>query len=314
MSHKERHPLRLWEYRWGLAFIAPWLLGFLIFYLFPMVASFVFSLLDFSLADPGATTFVGFVNWRRAFVEDPEVLASVGRILLFALISLPIGMLFALAVALLLHSRYLLGTRAFRTLFYLPSIVPFVAAVIIWQGVLNEHTGWINLAIEGITGLDVTGTDGIRWLADPRLIYFTYTLIGLWGLGNTIIIFLAGLQGIPIELYEAAQIDGAGPAQRFFSVTLPLITPVVFYNVVIGVIGLMQYFLPPYVINMGSGFPNGMTNFPMIYFYRQAFTYLNMGYGAVIAWIIFFLGLFFTLILFRTSRYWVFYAGGGEES
>ncbi|MEM5948531.1 sugar ABC transporter permease [Spirochaetia bacterium 38H-sp] len=309
---QKAHSLEKWEHKWGFRFISPWLIGFFIFYLLPIIVSFIFTFLDFSLSDVSKISFAGLKNWKRALFEDKEVLASVGRILLFSVINMPISMLFALSVALMLNSRYLLGKRFFRTFFYLPSIIPLVASVIIWQGVLNENTGWINLLIEKIFNVDATGSDGIRWLANPHLIYVTYTIIGLWGLGNTIIVFLAGLQGIPVELYEAAEIDGAGGWHSLFRITLPMITPVVFYNLVIGVIGLMQYFLVPYVINLGSGFPDGLTNFPMVYFFRQAFTYFNMGYGAVIAWLIFFLGLFFTALLFKTARHWVYYAGGDK--
>ena len=168
---------------------------------------------------------------------------------------------------------------------------------------MNEQTGWFNLILNNV------GSQGIRWLSSTKWIYISYTLIGLWGCGNTILILLAGLQGVPKELYEAATIDGANSWQRMKAVTIPMITPVIFYNILISVIGLMQFFLVPMVINNGSGFPNGMTNFPMVYFYRQAFSYFNMGYGAVIAWAIFFIGMIFTLLLFGTSNRWVFYAG-----
>ena len=300
------------EQLWGLMFIAPWLAGFLIFYLVPMAASFLFSFMDFNLIQPENNRFVGLKNWVRALSEDPQVLASIGRILQYTLISLPISFGFSLVVAILLNNRLLLGTKLFRVLFYLPTMVPLVSTVLIWNGVFNEHVGWINLSIKHLTGLEVTGVDGIRWLANTRLIYISYTMIGLWGCGNTILIFLAGLQGIPTELYEAALIDGANGPRRLFAITIPMMTPVLFYNLITGIVGLMQYFLIPFVINQGSGFPNGMTNFPMVYFYRQSFSYFNMGYGAVIAWLIFALGLFFTLVLFGTSNRWVYYAGGKD--
>ena len=304
--------LKTWEHRWGLIFIAPWLAGFFIFYLMPMAASFIFSFLDFNLIKPDEIQFVGFKNWIRALGTDPQVLTSIGRILQYTLISLPISFGFALVVAVLLNNRLLLGTKLFRVLFYLPTMVPLVATVLIWNGVLNEHTGWIDLSIKAVTGFEATGVNGIRWLANTKLIYISYTMIGLWGLGNTILIFLAGLQGIPTELYEAAYIDGANSGQRMVTITLPMMTPVLFYNLITGIVGLMQYFLIPYVINQGNGFPEGMTNFPMVYFYRQSFSYFNMGFGAVIAWLIFALGLFFTVILFGTSNRWVYYAGQKE--
>lgn len=313
LMKNNRVSLGSWERKWGLLFIAPWLIGFLVFYLVPMLASFVFSFFNFNLIKPEETFFVGLNNWSRALTKDPQVLASIGRILQFTLISLPISFGFSLVVAILLNNRLLLGKRLFRVLFYLPTMVPLVATALIWNGVLNEHVGWINLSIKAITGLPVTGVDGIRWLANTRLIYFSYTFIGLWGLGNTILIFLAGFQGIPTELYEAAVIDGAGSVRQLVYITIPMMTPVIFYNLITGIISLMQYFLIPFVINQGSGFPNGMTNFPMVYFYRQSFAYFNMGYGAVIAWLIFAIGLFFTVLLFGSSNRWVFYAGGKES-
>ncbi|MBQ0051684.1 MAG: sugar ABC transporter permease [Treponema sp.] len=292
-----------WEKKWGLIFIAPWLIGFTIFYLGPMVASFIFSFFDYNLIKPEATRVVGLENWKRAIVDDPIVMKSIAHILQYTVISLPISFCFSLLVAILLNYRQLIGQRLFRALFYLPSMVPFVATVLIWQGIMNEQTGWFNLI------LNSAGLPGVRWLASTKWIYISYTFIGIWGCGNTVLIFLAGLQGVPKELYEAATIDGANGFQRLCAVTVPMMTPVIFYNLLMGIIGLMQFFLTPMVLNNGSGFPNGMTNFPMVYFYRQAFSYFNMGYGAVIAWVIFFIGMIFTLVLFGTSNRWVFYAG-----
>jgi multiple sugar transport system permease protein len=187
-------------------------------------------------------------------------------------------------------------------------MIPLVATVLIWNGVLNEHTGWINILIERITGIQATGTDGLRWLADPQLVYFAYTMFGLWGVGNAMIIFLAAVQGVPTELYEAAQIDGASWFRRLFSVTLPLITPVIFYQLVLSVIGSLQYFLAPFVLNQGTGFPEGKTRFYMVYFYKQSFSFFNMGYGATLAWLMFIVALIITVILFGTAKYWVYYA------
>lgn len=292
-----------WEKKWGWIFIAPWLIGFTIFYLGPMIASFIFSFFNYNLIKPEETSFIGLTNWSRAILDDPIVMKSIGHILEYTLISLPISFGFSLIIAILLNSQHLIGQKLFRALFYLPSMVPFVATVLIWQGIMNEQTGWYNLILSEL------GFQGIKWLTSTKWIYISYTLIGIWGCGNTILIFLAGLQGVPKELYEAATIDGANSWQRLKAVTIPMMTPVIFYNLLTSVIGLMQFFLTPMVLNNGSGFPNGMTNFPMVYFYRQAFSYFNMGYGAVIAWVIFFIGMIFTLVLFGTSKSWVFYAG-----
>ena len=295
--------LQRWEKKWGLIFIAPWLIGFSIFYLGPMIASFIFSFFDYNLIQPDSSAFVGASNWKRAIVDDPIVMKSIAHILEYSLISLPISFIFSFLIALLLNNQHLLGKSLFRALFYLPSMVPLVATVLIWKGIMNEQTGWYNLI------LGHAGLPGIKWLTSSRWVYISYALIGLWGCGNTVLILLAGLQGVPKELYEAATIDGANSWQRMKAVTIPIITPVIFYNLLIAVINLMQFFLIPMVLNNGSGFPNGTTNFPMVYFYRQAFSYFSMGYGAVIAWVIFFIGMIFTLVLFGTSNKWVFYAG-----
>ena len=296
------------EALWGLLFLSPWIIGFLLFYLFPMVASFGFSLFNFNPAVPDEAVFVGFDNWVRALTSDKEVLLSFGRTIQFSLISLPVGLAFALYLAILLNSKHVIGTNLFRALFYMPSMIPIVATVLIWNGVLNEQSGWINVLIERVTGIDSTGINGIRWLANPNLVYYAYTMFGLWGVGGAMIIFLAGLQGVPTELYEAAEIDGAGWFQRLWSITFPLITPVVFYQLVLGVIGSLQYFLAPFVLNGGTGFPEGTTRFYMVYFYKQSFTFFNMGYGATLAWIMFIVALILTVILFGTARYWVYYA------
>jgi multiple sugar transport system permease protein len=296
------------EALWGLLFLAPWMIGFVLLYLAPMIASFGFSLFDFNPAVPDEAQFVGFANWIRALTQDPEVGLSFMRTIEFALISLPIGMAFALFLAILLNSKNMLGKNIYRTLFYMPSMIPLVATVLIWNGVLNEHTGWINYIIEAVTGIQATGTQGLRWLADPRLVYIAYTLFGLWGVGPGLIIFLAGLQGVPTELYEAAEIDGASWFQRLTRITFPMITPVIFYQLVLGVIASLQYFLAPFVLNRGTGFPEGMTRFYMVYFYKQSFTFFNMGYGATLAWLMFIVAIIMTAILFGTARRWVYYA------
>jgi len=296
------------EARWGLVFLSPFLIGFVLFYFLPMVASFGFSLYNFNPAVPDQARFIGFANWHRALFVDKEVGLSFMRTLVFAAISLPIGLGFSFFLAILLNSRNVLGNNLFRTLFYMPTMIPLVAVVLIWAGVLNEQTGWINILIERVTGITAIGPQGLRWLADPKLVYLAYAMFGLWGVGNAMIIFLAGLQGVPTELYEAAEIDGASWLQRLWKITVPLITPVIFYQLVLGVIGSLQYFLAPFVLNQGTGFPEGMTRFYMIYFYKQSFTFFNMGYGATLAWIMFIFSLVLTIALFGTARYWVYYA------
>ncbi len=301
--------LKAKQARWGYLFISPWIIGFLIFFLAPMIASFIFSLFDFNLATPEEARFVGFSNWRRALLDDPTVPEAFLATFKFSVISLPLSMLIAMSIALLLNSPNVFGKSLYRTLFYMPTIIPFVATTLIWNGVLNSETGWINLALENIFGVQARGTEGVRWMSDPRLIYYSYTMIGIWGIGNNMMITLAGLQNVPAALYEAAEIDGATYWHRLRHVTLPMISPVIFYNLVLGVIALMQYFLSPWVLTGGSGFPEGTTRFIMIYFYKQAFTFFNMGYGATLAWLIFGVGVVLAGVLFGSARYWVYYAG-----
>lgn len=296
------------EARWGLLFLSPWIIGFIAFYFLPMIASFGFSLFNFNPAVPDQATFIGFDNWHRALFVDKEVRLSFVRTLHFAAISLPLSLGFAFFLAILLNSKYVIGKNLYRTLFYMPSMIPLVATVLIWNGVLNEQTGWINILIETVTGIQATGTNGLRWLADPDLVYYAYTMFGMWGIGNALIIFLAGLQGVPTELYEASDIDGANWVHRLTNITIPLITPVIFYQLVLGVIGSLQYFLAPFVLNRGTGFPEGMTRFYMVYFYKQSFSFFNMGYGATLAWLMFIVALILTIILFGSAKYWVYYA------
>lgn len=253
--------------------------------------------------------FVGLDNWRRMLFEDPRTWQALRVTFTFAAISLPIGMFSALALAVLLNSEHLFGTRVFRTLFYAPTMVPIVAGVLIWSGVLNPTTRWLNQLIETVTGYDAASPNGIRWLDDARIIYLSYTLIGFWSIGNAILYNLAALQGVPTDLYEAAKIDGASWLRRLWSITIPMISPVIFYNLVLSVFGVMQYFEIPYVLNGGNGYPEGTTFFYIIHFYRQSFQNFDMGYGSAIACLLFVIALLITAGLFASARYWVYYAG-----
>jgi multiple sugar transport system permease protein len=187
-------------------------------------------------------------------------------------------------------------------------MVPLIASILIWDSVLNPQSGWVNRLIE-LTGYNATGINGLRWMDNPDLIYVAYTFIGLWGIGNAMLINLASLQGVPTELYEAASIDGAGWLRRLWRITVPMVTPVIFYNLVLSLIGLLQYFIVPWVLNAGSGYPEGSTLFYMVYFYKQAFSFQNMGYGAALAWLMFLVALVITVGLFITGRHWVYYSG-----
>ena len=296
------------QIKWGMIFLSPWIVGIIVFTLIPFVASFGFSLLDFNLATPEDTQFVGMANWQRALFDDPNVYEAFGVTFIFSLISLPLFMVFAVFLAVLLNSKGVRGKAFFRTMFFMPTMIPLVATVLIWTGVFNPQTGWFNLILENVFGIDAVGPDGIRWLASPNLVWPALAFIGLWGVGNTMMITLAGLQSVPTEMYEAAEIDGAGWWRQLFNITIPLISPVLFYNIVLGAIAMLQYFLVPFVLNGGTGFPEGRTNFIGIYFFNQSFRFFNMGYGATLAWLIFGVSLVLTIALFGTASRWVYYA------
>lgn len=305
-------PQRRREAIWGFAFISPWLIGFLLFYLVPMAASLVFSTYDFTLSNPDEAEFVGLENWRRMLFDDPNTWVTLRVTFIFAGISLPISMISALLLAVLLNSEQLVGRNIFRTLFYAPTMVPLIAGILIWSQVLNEQTGWVNRGLDQL-GIEATGANGLRWFDSPSLIYIAYTFIGLWGIGNAILINLAALQGVPTAILEAAKVDGASWVRRLIRIVFPMVSPVIFYNLVLSLVGLLQYFIVPWVLTGGDGYPEGTTRFVMVHFYKQAFTFQNMGYGASIAWLIFIIGLIITLLLFGTARYWVYYSGEQES-
>jgi multiple sugar transport system permease protein len=289
--------------RWGYVFIAPWIIGFLAFTALPMIATLAFSFTNINLAQAEPLQFVGLKNYE-ALLKDRQVWASLGITLKFALIALPLAVILPLLFALLLHSRHLWGSGVFRVLFFLPYVVPFVATVFIWGGMLNPSTGWINLGLEAI-GVE----NPPPWLEDPGWVYPGLALIGVWGIGAGMIVYLAGLKGIPTDLYEAAKIDGAGAWASLRHITIPMLTPVIFYTIVLSVVEVMQYFLVPLVLQNGTGEPGGSTMFYNLYLYKNFFTFQNMSYGATLAWLLFAITLAITLVLFGTARRWVYYAG-----
>jgi multiple sugar transport system permease protein len=288
---------------WGWVFLSPWIIGFLAFTFFPIVVSMYFSFTDYNLNEPEVINWVGLDNYGRIF-SDPTVITSVGATLRFAAIALPLGLVLPVALAALLNSQYLVGKPLFRALFYMPYMVPVVSAAAVWGGMLNGETGWINRFLEtfGIAGPD--------WINSVDWVYPALNIIGLWGIGNAYLITLASMQGVPTELYEAAKVDGANAWGRFANITLPMISPVIFYNLVLSVIGLFRYFDLPYIISQGTGRPGGATMFYSIHLYKTAFVFNDMGYGSALAWMMFLLAFVITLGLFFTSRFWVYTTSG----
>lgn len=291
------------ETTWGLAFLAPWIVGFFLFTAMPMLASLVLSLTDFDPVHPEALRFVGLDNYRQMLV-DPLVGDAIGVTVRFALMSVPFTLVAALGVAVLVNHRLLAGRRVFRTLFYMPIQIPLVASTLVWAGVLNAQTGWLNYGIESV------GLPAPDWLLSTTWVLPGLTLMGVWGIGNMMLIFLAGLQSVPTELYEAARVDGAGAWTTFRRITLPMISPVLFYNLVISLINTFQYFTQAFVLTNGQGDPDNASLFFNLNLYREAFGFNHIGYGSALAWVLFLVVLGLTIVLFGTARRWVYYAAG----
>jgi len=301
MSAFERY-----QTKWGLIFISPWIVGFFAFTLIPILATLVFSFSDYNPVQPDAVKLIGLQNYVN-MAKDANVGVSLLVTVRYAGLAIPISLAFGLFLAALVNSERLAGKNFFRTLFYMPYMIPVVAGAVVWAGVMNTQTGWLNRGIEAL------GVKGPDWLNSTTWIYPALVLIGLWGLGNLMLTLLAGMQGVPNELYEAAKIDGANAWQQFRRITLPMISPVIFYNLTLMVIGAFKYFDLAYVLKNGTGQPGNSTLFYALNLYKNAFTYNLMGYASALAWLLFIIVLILTIIMFSTSGRWVFYAGEGRK-
>jgi multiple sugar transport system permease protein len=280
----------------GLAFVSPWLVGFGVFTLIPIALSFYYSLCEYSLLQK--PVFVGGSNYQK-LMSDPvfwKVLKNTGY---YAVLALPLGLLIALSFALLLNAR-VRGQSVYRTLIFLPSLVPAVAAAMIWLWLFNAKLGLINYVLQSIGVRNPPG-----WLTDVNWALPALVLMSFWGVGNTVVIFLAGLQDVPRELYEAAQLDGATRTQSLWHVTLPSISPVIFFNLIVAIIATLQIFTLPFIMTQGG--PARATYFYTMYLYDNAFQYLKMGYASAMAWIQLLIVLALTALAFWTSRRWVHY-------
>ena len=296
-----RSKLQWNEIRWGLIFLSPWFIGLACFALLPIVSTLYFSFTDYNMVRPNETHFVGLANYARLF-SDPLLAQSMAVTVKFALIAVPLGLFVPLLFAVLVNSKHLLAPNIFRTLFFMPTIIPLVASVMVFQGVLNAQSGWINLALHSF------GIEGPRWLNDTAWVLPALNLLALWGVGNSMLILLAALQGVPTELYEAAIVDGANVVQRFFRITIPMISPVIFYNVTLGVIFAFQYFVVALLIGGRNGDPNGATLFFNLHLYRTGFVFNEMGYASTLAWVLFIIVMALTVLLFTIAQRFVYYA------
>ena len=291
----------------GLAFLSPWLIGLVVFTAMPIFVSLGLSFTNFNLLHPETLRFVGLDNYGRMWSEllnNGDVGRSLGVTTRFALMEVPLTIGLALGLALLLNQKLLAAKPVFRTLFFMPVMIPLVASTIVWQGFLNGKTGWLAQILHAL------GLPSPNWFSDPAWALPGLVLLGIWGIGNMMLIFLAGLQGVPTELYEAVKVDGGGAWARFRHVTMPMISPVLFYNILISVIGVAQYFTQAYVLDpAGNGNPGGSTLFFNMNLYKEGWAYSNMGYASALAWLMMLVVVVAAITLFRTSARWVFYAG-----
>ncbi|MHB0877953.1 MAG: carbohydrate ABC transporter permease [Anaerolineae bacterium] len=283
---------------WGYGMVTPWIIGFLALTLVPMASSVYLSMTQYDVLSP--PQWVGLDNFRTMFTEDPRYWVALLNTVYYSLFSVPLSMCLALAIALLLNQG-LPGQNIFRTIFYMPSVVSGVGLSLLWLYLFDPSVGLINLA------LDLVGIRGPAWLQNPAWSKPALILMSMWGIGGQMVIFLAGLQGVPNELYEAAQVDGANWFSKFVRVTLPLITPTILFTLIMGIIGSFQVFTQAYVMTKGG--PVNSTLFYVLYVYTSAFRFHEMGYASAMAWILFFIILGLTLVQFRLSRRWVYYEG-----
>ncbi len=303
---RKAHSLRRHETAMGYFFISPWLIGLLVFMAGPLIASGYLSLTDYNLLTP--PTFVGLQNYRT-MLSDPNFWQALQVTFYYAVLSVPLDLIIALAMALLLNQRVRF-MRWFRTFFYLPALLPPVAISVLWNWILNPQYGILNEAL-GFLGLPQP-----QWLLAPQWTVPAYVVMSIWGVGTWMVIFLAGLQNVPQQLYEAAVLDGAGVGRKFWNITLPMISPVLFFDLVMGIVGAFSYFTQAYVLGQGIGSGAGVSNaglFYSLYLYQKGFSELQMGYASALGWVLCFIVLMLSLLVFKSSALWVYY-GGGDRS
>jgi len=287
------------ENLWGWLLVSPWVLGFLIFTLGPMVASAYLSLTDWDIMT--LPRWVGLHNYRFMAFEDDVALHSFRITTIYALASVPLRLALGLAISLLMNQR-VRGIFIFRTIYYLPAVLAGVAVAMLWRWAFNSEFGLVNSILWSLFRIQ-----GPAWLASPRWALPAFILMSLWDVGAPMLVYLAGLQGIPTDLYEAAEVDGANTWQRFWAITMPMLSPVLFFNLVMSIIGALQTFAAAYIISEGG--PNNATMFTILYMYLNGFRWFKMGFASAIAWVLFLYILLLTLLVLRSSTLWVYYEG-----
>jgi len=294
-----RKSLRHYE---GLFYIAPWLVGFLLLQLYPFMASLYYSFTDFAMV--GTPKWVGLANFVTIFTRDRDVWNSLKVTLIYVLIAVPLKLAFALFIAMLLNLK-VKGIGIFRTVYYLPSILGgSVAIAVLWR-FLFSRDGTINSMLSWF------GIGPVGWLSSPKLALFTLSLLAVWQFGSSMVVFLSALKNVPAELYESARVDGATSVRCFWTITIPLITPTILFNMVMQLVSAFQEFTGAFVITGGG--PMKATYLYILKIYDEAFKYYKMGYASALSWILFGIMMVFTLVIFRTSNLWVFYNDGGDS-
>jgi multiple sugar transport system permease protein len=283
----------------GIVFALPWIVGLLLFHAYPLFMSAYYSLTTYSILEPGE--FVGFKNYATLF-QDKVFWISIYNTLYYTVIFVPLSIVIGVGLALFLNLK-IRGQGFYRTLFFIPSLVPPVATTIIWLWLLNPQFGLVNF------WLDKIGISGPPWIGSEDWSKPSLILMSLWGTGQAVVIYLAGLQDIPQDFYDAAQVDGASAWQRTKTITLPLLTPVIFFNLIIGTIGALQNFVLPYTLTNGQGTPANSMMFYVMYLYTNGFGYLKMGYASAMAWILFLIVVVLTALIFVSQKRWVHYQG-----
>jgi multiple sugar transport system permease protein len=286
----------------GYLFILPWILGFLMFRFGPMLYSLFLSFTDYAARD--APKLIGLENYIYMFTKDPRFLDSIRSTFAFVVGFLPLNLSLGLAIALLMNQR-VRGIFVFRAIYYLPAVTSGVAVAILWQFVFHKQWGILNAI------LSVFGVEPIGWLVDRAWVMVAFVIMSIWGVGGSMIIYLAGLQSIPTELYESAAIDGANRVRQFWHITLPMLTPTIFFVLITGLIGAFQIFESAYI--MTGGGPSYATYFFGLNIYFTAFQSLRFAYASTLAWMLFAIIAALTIVVFSTSRRWVFYAGARED-
>lgn len=289
----------------GYFFIMPWLFGFLAFTLVPFIMSFVLSFTDYNILSAD-TKFVGFENYIKLFTQDKLFLKSLQVTFKFAFISVPLRLIFALFVAMILN-RKSRAVGIYRVIYYLPSIIGgSVAVSVMWRNLFTK-TGVVNSILQSM-GFQVS----INWLSNRQTALYTLILLYVWQFGSSMLIFLSGLKQIPVTYYEAAEMDGAGKARQFFSITMPLLSPIILFNLVMQIINGFMVFTQAQIITDGG--PVNETLVYVLYLYKQSFKYYEMGYGAAMAWILLIIVAFFTMLVFKSSNQWVFYENNADKA